>query len=176
MRLPLIAFAAASLVVLSAAAGATPQYDVAAALQNLRAGRSAEALAQLTRALESGGLTPTQRADAHEWRAYIHESRGNRRAARADLDAAIQAETADPLRLRARARFLMRTGNAAAALADMEIVMTRSPSDAENYADLCEIQLSLGRRALGRDSCQRALAADPGNARARATLRRLGGR
>jgi len=176
MRLRLVPFAAAILVALSATAGATPQYDVTAALQNLRAGRSAEALALLSRAIDAGGLTPAERADALEWRAYLHESRGNRRAARADLDAATQAETANPLRLRARARFLMRTGNTAAALADMEIVMARSPADAENYADLCEIQLSLGRRALARDSCQRALTADPGNARARATLRRLGGR
>lgn len=176
MRLGLVSFALCGLLTIAAPAAATPQYDVTAALQNLRAGRSVEALALLNRALESSVLTPADRADAFEWRAYLHESRGNRRAARADLDSAVQAESANPLRLRARARYLLRTGNAAAALADMETVMSRSPSDAENLADLCEIQSALGRRADARDSCQRSLRADPSNGRARAALRRLGAR
>ena len=173
MRARLVLLAAVSLA-LAAPACATPQYDMAAALQNLRAGRGADAILLLNRVLDAAGLTASERADALEWRAYLHESRGNRRAARADLDSAIQAESANPLRLRARARFLARTGNPAAALTDMEAVMARSPSDAENLADLCEIQLALGRRAAARDSCQKAAAVDPGNGRARALLRRLG--
>lgn len=174
MRHRFIVLVAAALAASAAPAAATPQYDVTAALQNLRAGRAGEALTLLTRAIDAGTLAPRERADALEWRAFLHERRGDRRAARTDLDAAIRAEGANPLRHRARARFLMRTGNPAAALADMETVMSRSSSDAENYADLCEIQAALGRRAEARTSCERALKVDPGNARARATLRRLG--
>ena len=176
MRFRFASLVAAAFLGLALPAVATPQYDVTAALQNIRAGRNADALALLNRALDAGGLTPRERADALEWRAYLHEKSGNRRAARADLDAAVQAESANPLRLRARARFLSRTGNAAAALTDIEAVMVRSPTDPENLADLCEIQLALGRRAAARDSCQKAVTADPTNARARAFLRRLGTR
>lgn len=174
MRNRLAVLAAALLVVITVPASATPQYDVTAALQNLRAGRAADARALLDRAIGAGTLAPGDLADAYEWRAYLHESRGDRRAARADLDAAVKAESANPLRYRARARFLLRTGNPAAALADMETVIARSPSDAENHVDLCAIQAALGRRGEARAACGRALAVDPENVRARATLRRLG--
>jgi len=174
MRIRSIVLLAFVLAAHALPAGATPQYDVTAALQNFRAGRAADALALLNRAIGAGTLAPGELADALEWRAFLHEGRGDRRAARTDLDAAIKVESANPLRHRARARFLLRTGNAAAALADMEAVMVRSPSDAENHADLCAIQAALGRRREARDACGRALKADPENARARATLRRLG--
>ena len=152
---------------------AAPQFDVIAALQNLRAGRDAEALALLTRAIDSRALKPGERADALEWRAYLHFGRRNHRAARADLDAAIAAESANPLRHRARARFFLRTGDFRAALADVDAVMARSPVDDENYADRCEALLGLGRRADAADECRRAVQVNPESARAKALLRRV---
>lgn len=168
--------AVAFLAAAAASADATPAYDVTAALQNIRAGRTAEALPLLTRAIASGALRGGELADALEWRAFLHEARRDRRAARADLDAAIQAESANPLRHRARARFLLRTGNYAAALADMDAVMVRSSSDAENYTDHCEILLALGRRAEAAAQCRRAVTVDPDDKRAVALLRRTGQR
>jgi len=167
-------FAAVATAVADAAA--TPQFDVIAALQNLRAGRNDDALALLTRAIESRALKSGELADALEWRAFLHAGRRNLRAARADLDAAIQAEGDNPLRYRARARLLMRGGDFRAALTDMDVVMARSPSDAENYTDLCEILIGLGRRAEAIERCRSAIKVDPESARAKAMLRRTGGR
>ena len=168
-----------ALLALSGAVGdaaATSQFDVIAALQNLRAERNGDALVLLTRAIDSRALKGGELADALEWRAFLHAGRRDSRAARADLDAAIQAESENPLRYRARARFLIRSGDFRAALADMDVVMARSPSDAENYTDLCEILIGLGRRAEAIGRCRSAIQVNPEYARARAMLRRAGGR
>jgi len=166
------------LVVLVAApaAEANPQFDVTLALQNLRAGRDADALYWLNRAIGEQGLKGAARADALEWRAFLHVKRNNPRAARADLDAAIAAESDNPLRHRARARFVLRAGDYRAALADMEAVMSRSSTDAENYADLCEALLGLGRRAEAVVQCQKAIQVNPEYARPKQLLRRAGAR
>jgi tetratricopeptide (TPR) repeat protein len=154
------------------APAAASQFDVVLALQNLRAGRDGDALYWLTRAIDERKLAPAELADALEWRAYLHAKRRDRRAARADLDAAIAADKESPLRLRARARFFLAGGEFRAALADMEAVMSRSPSDAENYTDYCEALLGVGRRAEALDQCQRAIRVNPEHARAKAMLRR----
>ena len=175
----MVRFWLAALLALTGAAAdaaATPQFDVTAALQNLRAGRNGDALALLTRAIDSRVLKGGELADALEWRAFLHAARRDPRAARADLDSAIQAESQNPLRYRARARFLMRSGDFRAALADMDAVMVRSPSDAENYTDMCEILIGLGRRAEAIERCRSAIKVDPEFARAKAMLRRAGGR
>jgi tetratricopeptide (TPR) repeat protein len=155
-----------------AAAKTSAQFDVTQALQNIRAGRDADALYWLDRALSEGSLAGAARADAHEWRAFLHVRRDNLRAARADLDAAIAAETDNPLRHRARARFHLRAGDFRAALADLEQVMARSGTDAENYADLCEAQIGLGRRAEAAENCRRAIQVNPEYARPKQLLRR----
>lgn len=149
-------------------------FDVTQALQNLRAGRDADALYWLDRALGERALTGAARADALEWRAFLHAKRGNLRAARADLDAAITADNDNPLRHRARARFHLRAGDFRAALTDMEHVMARPGTDAENYADLCEAQLGLGRRAEAAENCRRAIQVNPEYARPKRLLRRVG--
>ncbi len=155
------------------AAAQTPaQFDVIQALQNIRAGRDADALYWLDRALGERSLAGAARADALEWRAFLHVRRGNLRAARTDLDAAIAADKGDPLRHRARARFHLRAGGFRSALADMEHVMARSGTDAENYADLCEAQLGLGRRAEAAENCRRAIQVNPEYARPKQLLRR----
>ena len=158
-------------------AAATPYYDVIAALQNLRAGRTDEALPLLTRAIALRALKEGELADALEWRAFLHAARRDLRAARADLDAAIQAESENPLRHRARARFLMRGGDFRAALADMDVVMVRSSTGRrEPHRSWCEILLALGRRADATERCQRAITVDPEYARGKAMLRRAGRR
>ena len=159
-----------------AAAEAAAPFDVIVALQNLRAGRDADALYWLNRAISEHALKGGELADALEWRAFLHAKRNNPRAARADLDAAIAAEKDSPLRLRARARFFLRAGDYRAALADMEAVMARLPTDAENYADYCEALLGLGRRAEAADQCQRAIRVNPEYARPKMLLRRAQGR
>jgi tetratricopeptide (TPR) repeat protein len=159
-----------------APAQATPQFHMTVALQDIRAGRDGDALYYLTRAIQERGLKADELADALEWRAFLHAKRGNLRAARADLDAAIAAEADNPLRRRARARFFLRTGDYRAALRDMEELMTRFETDAENYADLCEALLGLGRRAEAIDNCQRGVRVDPEHARPRMLLRRARGR
>lgn len=155
-----------------AAAQSGAPFDVTLALQNLRAGRDADALYWLDRALGGQSVQGAARADALEWRAFLHEKRGNHRAARADLDAAIAADKDNPLRHRARARFLLRAGDFRAALADMEQVMARSGTDAENHADLCEAQLGLGRRAEAAENCRRAIQVNPEFIRPKQLLRR----
>lgn len=159
-----------------AAAQAAAQFDVTVALQNLRAGREGDALYWLNRAIDSRELKAGELADALEWRAFVHANRKNLRAARADLDAAIAAESANPLRMRARARFFLRAGDGKAALADMEAVMAHSPSDAENYTDYCEALLRAGRRAEAAEQCRKAVQVNPDYARAKDMLRRAGGR
>jgi len=149
---------------------------VIVALQNLRAGRDADALYWLNRAIDSRELKDGELADALEWRAFLHAGRRNMRAARADLDAAIAAQSANPLRLRARARFFLRAGDYRAALADMEAVMGRLPTDAENHTDYCEALLGLGRRVEAADQCQRAIRVNPEYARPKMLLRRAQGR
>lgn len=159
-----------------APAAATAQFDITLAMQNLRAGRDADALYWLNRAIGEHALKGGELADALEWRAFLHAKRNNPRAARADLDAAIAADKDSALRLRARARFFLRAGDHRAALADMEAVMSRLPTDAENYADLCEALLGLGRRAEAADNCQRAIRVNPEYARPKMLLRRAQGR
>lgn len=159
-----------------AAAQAPASFDVAAALQNLRAGRDADALYWLDRALGERSLAGAARADALEWRAFLHARRGNLRAARADLDGAIAADTDNPLRHRARARLHLRTGDFRAALADLEPAVARLGTDAETYADLCEAQLGLGRRAEAAGNCRHAIQINPEYARPRALLLRAGAR
>ncbi|MFO0989728.1 MAG: hypothetical protein U1F37_20630 [Alphaproteobacteria bacterium] len=128
-----------------AAAQAPAPAEMAAALQNLRAGRDADALYWLDRALGERSLAGAARADALEWRAFLHARRGNLRAARADFDGAIAADTDNPLRHRARARLHLRTGDFRAALADLEPAVARLGTDvgAETYADPREAQLGL---------------------------------
>lgn len=155
-----------------ATAQTAAQFDVALALQDFRAGRDADALYWLSRALGEQSLTGTARADALEWRAYLHGKRADACAARADLDAAIAADKDNPLRYRARARLHLRSGNFRGALADLERVMARSGPDAENYADLCEAQLGLGRHAEAAENCRRAIQINPGCARPKQLLRR----
>ena len=70
----------------------------------------------------------------------------------------------------------MRGGEFRAALADMDVVMARSPSDAENLTDVCEILIALGRRADAIERCRSAIKVDPDYGRAKAMLRRAGGR
>jgi tetratricopeptide (TPR) repeat protein len=164
------------LLLAPAAALATPQFHLTVALQDIRAGRDGDALYYLGRAIQEPGLKPAELADAHEWRAFLHVKRGNLRAARADLDAAVAADKDSPLRLRARARFHLRNGDYRAALADMEQLMTRFETDAENYADLCEAQLGLGRRAEAIENCRRGVRVDPEHPRPKMLLRRAGGR
>lgn len=168
----------ASLVLLApAAAQARAQFDVVLALQNIRAGRDADALYYLDNAINAKTLKPGELADALEWRAFLHAKRKDRRAARADLDAAIAAEPDNPLRPRARARFFLAGGDHRAALADIETVMARpGTTDAENYTDYCEALLGLGRRAEALEQCQRAVKVNPEHARAKAMLRRAQGR
>jgi hypothetical protein len=156
----------------ASAAHANQQFDVAQALQNLRAGRDGDALYWLNRAVNEHGLKGAALADVLEWRAFLHAKRNDVRAARADLDAAIAAEGDNPPRRRARARFFLRAGDFRAALADMEAVMTHAGTDAENYADLCEAQLGLGRRAEATDNCRRAIQVNPEYARPKQLLRR----
>lgn len=155
-----------------AAAQSPAPFDVASALQNLRAGRDADALYWLDRALGETSLAGAARADALEWRAYLHVRRGNLRAARADLDAAIAADAGNPLRLRARARLNLRAGDFRAAAADLEQALARSGTDAEAYADLCEAQLGLGRRAEAAGNCRRAIQVNPEYGRPKQLLRR----
>lgn len=159
-----------------AAAQSPAQFDVILALQNLRAGRDADALYWLNRAAGEHALTGGELADVLEWRAFLHTKRNNLRAARADLDAAIATDKDNPLRRRARARFFLRAGDYRAALADMEQVMARPGTDAENYADLCEAQLGLGRRAEAAANCRRAIQVNPEYARPKQLLRRAQGR
>lgn len=159
-----------------AAAQAPAPFDVIQALQNIRAGRDGDALYWLDRALGERSLVGAARADALEWRAFLHARSGNLRAARTDLDAAIETDKDNPLRLRARARFHLRAGDFRAALADMEQVMARPGTDAENYADLCEAQLGLGRRAEAAENCRRAIQVNPEYARPKQILRRARGR
>jgi tetratricopeptide (TPR) repeat protein len=159
-----------------AAARATSQFDVVMALQNLRAGRDGDALYWLNRAIGEHALKDGDLADALEWRAFVHAKRNNLRAARTDLDAAVAAEKDNPLRLRARARFFLRTGDFRAALADMEAVMGSPGTNAENFADYCEALLGLGRRAEAADNCQRAIRVNPDYARPKLLLRSAQGR
>ena len=166
-------FALALLV--SPAARADLPFDFVVAMQNLRAGRDADALYSLNRAIGEHGLKGGELADVLEWRAFLHAKRNDHRAARADLDAAIAAEQENPLRHRARARFFLRTGDYRAALADMETVMGRSPTDAENYTDYCEALLRVGRRREAAEQCRKAVQVNPEYARAREMLRRAGG-
>lgn len=168
--------AAAATLALAGSAAATPQFDVIAALQNLRAGRGADALYLLNRAIESRALPPAALADALEWRAYIRIQQRNFAAAKRDLDAAIAADRDNALRLRARARLHVRLGDHRAALADIEAVMGRFPTDAENHADYCEALLGLGRRAEALEQCRKAVQVNPEYARAKALWRRAGGR
>jgi tetratricopeptide (TPR) repeat protein len=168
--------ASAVALALAGAAAATPQFDVTLALQNLRAGRDADALYWLNRAIGEHGLKGGELADALEWRAYLHAKRNDRRAARADLDAAIAADKDNPLRLRARARFSLRIGDYRSALADMEAVFAHPGTDAVNYADYCEALLGLGRRAEAAAQCRKAIQVNPEYARPRALLRRAGER
>jgi len=168
--------AAAAALALGSTAAATPQFDVIAALQNLRAGRGADALYLLNRAIESRALPPGELADALEWRAYVRMQQRSFGTARLDLDAAIAADKDNALRLRARARFFLRLSDYRAALADIEAVLGRFPTDAENYADYCEALLGLGRRAEALQQCRKAVQVNPEYARARTLLRRAGGR
>jgi tetratricopeptide (TPR) repeat protein len=172
MKRWIIAFLIVCAPATAPAPAAASQFDVVVALQNLRAGRDADALYWLTRAIDERGLKPGELADALEWRAFLHAKRKNNPAARADLDAAIAADKENPLRLRARARFLLAIKDHRAALADIEAVMARSPTDAENLVDYCEALLGMGRRAEALDQCQRAIRVNPEHARARAMLRR----
>jgi tetratricopeptide (TPR) repeat protein len=170
-------FFACVVLLAPADAVATPQFDVVLALQNIRAGRDADALYYLNNAINARALKAGELADALEWRAYLHAKRKDRRAARADLDAAIAAEPDNPLRPRARARFFLAGGDYRAALADIEAVLSRpGTTDAENYADYCEALLGLGRRAEAVNQCQRAVTVNPEHARAKAMLRRAQGR
>jgi tetratricopeptide (TPR) repeat protein len=156
------------------AAEAAAPFDVIVALQNLRAGRDADALYWLNRAIDSRELKDGDLADALEWRAFLHAGRKNMRAARADLDAAIAAQSANPLRLRARARFFLRAGDYRAALADMEAVMARLPTDAENHTDYCEALFRSRRRDEAADYCRRAVRLNPEYARPRTLLKLMG--
>ncbi len=176
MKRWIVAFLILSAPAIAPAPAAASQFDVVLALQNLRAGRDADALYWLTRAIDERTLKPAELGDALEWRAYLHAKRQDRRAARADLDAAIAADKESPLRLRARARFLLSIDDHRAALADIEAVMARSPTDAENYTDYCEALLGLGRRIEAAAQCQRAIRVNPEYARAKAILRRTQGR
>lgn len=155
-----------------AAAQAPAPFDMALALQNLRAGRDADALYWLDRALGERSVAGAARADALEWRAYLQARRGNLRAARADLDDAIAADKDNPLRLRARARLHLRAGDFRAAMADLEQALARSGTDAEIFADLCEAQLGLARRAEAAGNCRRAIQVNPEYARPKQLLRR----
>jgi len=159
------------------AAAQTPaQFDLTLALQDLRAGRDVDALYWLNRAAGEHVLKGAALADVLEWRAYLHAKRKDRRAARADLDAAVAADKDNPLRYRARARFFLAAGDFRAALADVEQVMSRATADAEIYSDLCEAQLGLGRRAEAAANCRRAIQVNPEYARPRQLLRRAGQR
>jgi tetratricopeptide (TPR) repeat protein len=166
-------FFACFILLAPVAAQATPQYDVTAALLNLRAGRWQDAFRLLTRAIESKALKGAELADALEWRAFAHQWGGlaNEPAALADLDAAIAAQPDNPLRYRARARLLMkRVDTWPAAWADINRLLATSPTDAENLTDACEVLVYLNRRAEAIEHCQRALRVDPEYARAREML------
>jgi hypothetical protein len=51
--------------------------------------------------------------------------------------------------------------------------MARAGTDAENYADLCEVQYGLRRRLEAAANCHRALQVNPEYARPKQLLRRM---
>lgn len=173
MRLRLAALLVAFLPV-TAMAQTGPRVELQSALADIRDGRPADAAYWLDRLIADHGAPAPARVEALQWRAALRANAGQRQGAFADLDAAIAAEPHNPWPLRARARLHLRFGNARAALADLETLLPRIPTDAETLADHCAALAATGRRAEAIAQCRKAAQGNPELPRVRQILKRLG--
>jgi Flp pilus assembly protein TadD len=141
-------------------------------VERYRAGRYAEAIADLTAAL---ALDPAH-LPALKNRAAACWQLGRYDAAVADLTAALRLAPTDPVIYNNRGLAHRARGEGDRALADYDVALLLDPTNARFHYNRAALLDALGRAAEARAGYAEAARLDPGHARARQAADRLGAR
>lgn len=139
----------------------------------LAAAEGAKALSAFNRALTFGIVDGATRGEVHLDRARAAVLAGDGKAARADLDRAIELVPADPLAWLLSATLARRDGDLARAAKDIAEAGRRSPDDASVALEAGNIAIAGGDAAAARAAWQRARTLQPDSEAARIAARAL---
>lgn len=153
--------------------GRAAQIWVQAGNARLAAGDAPGAHAALTAALSSGILTGGERGEAHLDRARASVALGDLKAARDDLDKAVELAPADPLAWLLSATLARRQGDLDRAGRDIAEAAKRSPDDAAVALEAGNIAILSGAADAARVAWQAAVAAQPDSDAGRAAVASL---